>query len=120
MLPIISEMRATIQLLTEKLNGLSLVLRGMQQNSVLNIDQNLTDKEDEPHLEKFAKFELPIVNTNDLETLETNLKTDESFHIFFCKSFLSVRFYFRNFNDNYFRRSIDWSPLSVIYISHAD
>lgn len=80
---VIVEMRAIIKLLTEKLKGLSTEVRGMQQSSVLNIGQNEITDEELPQLKKFEAFKLPINNQQDLESLETYLKTDESFHIFF-------------------------------------
>lgn len=91
LLPIIVEMRAIIKLLTEKLNGLSTEVRDMQQNSVLNIGQNEVEEQELPQLKMFESFKLPIDERHDLEKLETHLKTDESFHIFFVSLYVNIK-----------------------------
>lgn len=82
---IISEMRATIKYLTEKVNNLSTEIRQSQNKSFLNIGTGEVKENDMHHLKKFEVYTLPIDNLDDLEKLEMDLKNDKSFNVFFVR-----------------------------------
>lgn len=87
---IISQMSETIEFLTEKLFRLSEEIRRIQNHSVLNIGNESVNKENEPLLEKFGTFEIPIDDQKRLEDLELELKFDQSFKTFFVSIKMSI------------------------------
>lgn len=85
---IISQMSETIRFLSEKVYTLSEEIRTIQNSSVLKINNDDVNKDEEPLFERFQTFELPIKDNKRLDELEFDLKSDQSFKIFFVRAII--------------------------------
>lgn len=79
---LINSMSVRIKYLTTTMNGLSKQVQELQNKAVLRIDETVREEEI-PLLNKFNSFKLPIEDRVRLEELNADLKSDQSFNIFF-------------------------------------
>lgn len=79
---LIKSMSVRIKYLTTTMNGLSKQVQELQNKAVLRIDETVREEEI-PLLNKFNSFKLPIEDRARLEELNADLKSDQSFNIFF-------------------------------------
>lgn len=88
-LPVMTKMQALIRYLVKKTDSLSDEIRQIQNKPTLSIGNDEVRVEDLPLLKIFDIYKLPIMNQDQLEKLENNLKTNKTFYVFFV-SFLLV------------------------------
>lgn len=100
-LSLIALMSSNIEYLIDKIKSLTEQMSQMEKNSVLkfNVDRNSTNEEDIPLLQKSDIFQLPITEQAQLEELENELNSDQSFKIFF----VSQKYYFYTVSYNNLR-----------------
>lgn len=79
----IAKMTETIKFLSDKVNSSTSKIDGMRNQTILRIDDESVDDEDLPHLNAFESFKLPLEENQQLERLESCLKHDKSFNVFF-------------------------------------
>lgn len=93
---IINRMVEQIKYLTEKMNNLQEEIANIRNSSVLKIDNSKVREEPTHFLDMFDSFQMPIGDKFILEKLEADLRSNQSFKIFFVSFTLPLFFFYFN------------------------